>query len=333
MPSFVVMKKEKDVSKRILIGFDWFIKKLLRHKSNYVILEGFLSELLKKDITIQEILESETNKEESDDKSSKVDILCKYTDDELIIIELQFFGDIDYFQRILFTAYKTITNYLAEGAKYELVKKIYSINILYFDLGQGEDYLYHGVTNFVGMNQNDNLKLNSAQQLKVGKELPSDLYPEYYIIKTNNFKNIIKKEIDQWIYFFKNSKLPENYTAKGLTQVEEKLKYEDMSPELKQQYNKHKDNLLVSLSQLEMAGIEGEIKGEIKGEIRGKIKGKIEGEIKGKIEGEIKGVLKAHRQTVINGFKNGLEIKMLSNITQLTEEEVIKILKEEGLMK
>jgi predicted transposase/invertase (TIGR01784 family) len=118
------MKKEKDVSKRILISFDWFIKKLLRHKSNYVILEGFLSELLKKDIFIQEILESETNKEESNDKSSKVDILCKYTDDELIIIELQFFGDIDYFQRILFTASKTITNYLAEGAKYELVKKI-----------------------------------------------------------------------------------------------------------------------------------------------------------------------------------------------------------------
>jgi predicted transposase YdaD len=97
-----------------------------------------------------------------------------------------------------------------------------------------------------------------------------------------------------------------------------------MSPELKQQYNKHKDNLLVSLSQLEMAGIEGEIKGEIKG----KIKGKIEGEIKGKIEGGIK----EKRQTVINGFKNGLEIKMLSNITQLTEEEVIVILKEEALM-
>ena len=101
-----------------------------------------------------------------------------------------------------------------------------------------------------------------------------------------------------------------------------------MSPELKQQYNKHKDNLLVSLSQLEMAGMEGEIKGEIRGEIKGEIKGEIRGEIKG----EIKGVLKAHRQTIINGFKNGLEIKMLSNITQLTEEEVIVILKEEGLM-
>lgn len=56
-------------------------------------------------------------------------------------------------------------------------------------------------------------------------------------------------------------------------------------------------------------------------------------ELKGEIKGKIEGELKAHRQTVLNGFKNGLEIKMISNITQLAEEEVIKILKEEGLMK
>ena len=59
------------------------------------------------------------------------------------------------------------------------------------------------------------------------------------------------------------------------------------------------------------------------------LKGRVEGELKGRVEGE----LKAHKQTIINGFKNGLEIKMISNITQLAEEEVIKILKEEGLMK
>jgi len=56
-------------------------------------------------------------------------------------------------------------------------------------------------------------------------------------------------------------------------------------------------------------------------------------ELKGKIEGKIEGELKNQRQTVINGFKNGLEIKMISNITQLAEEEVIKILQAEGLMK
>ncbi|MBP7215526.1 MAG: hypothetical protein KBA52_07820 [Candidatus Kapabacteria bacterium] len=44
-----------------LIRFDWAIKRLLRNKSNFVVLEGFLSELLFDDIKIEQILESESN--------------------------------------------------------------------------------------------------------------------------------------------------------------------------------------------------------------------------------------------------------------------------------
>ena len=42
------------------ISFDWAIKKLLRSKANFGILEGFLSELLHEDIKIMEILETGT---------------------------------------------------------------------------------------------------------------------------------------------------------------------------------------------------------------------------------------------------------------------------------
>ena len=48
--------------KRKLITFDWAIKRLLRSKANFGILEGFLSELFKEDITILDVLESESNK-------------------------------------------------------------------------------------------------------------------------------------------------------------------------------------------------------------------------------------------------------------------------------
>ncbi len=44
-----------------LIRFDWAVKRLLRNKANFVILEGFLSELLSDDIKINNILESEGN--------------------------------------------------------------------------------------------------------------------------------------------------------------------------------------------------------------------------------------------------------------------------------
>ena len=46
-----------------LVRFDWAMKKLLRNKANFSILEGFFSELLSRDITIQNLLESESNKQ------------------------------------------------------------------------------------------------------------------------------------------------------------------------------------------------------------------------------------------------------------------------------
>ena len=39
-----------------LIRFDWAVKRLLRNKANFKVIEGFLSELLHDDIKIQNIL-------------------------------------------------------------------------------------------------------------------------------------------------------------------------------------------------------------------------------------------------------------------------------------
>jgi hypothetical protein len=63
--------------KRKLVSFDWAMKRILRQKANFDILEGFLSELLKIDIKIQEMLESESNQESDADKFNRVDILAK----------------------------------------------------------------------------------------------------------------------------------------------------------------------------------------------------------------------------------------------------------------
>jgi len=40
--------------KRKLVTFDWAMKKILRSKANFKVLEGFLTELLGKDVVIQE---------------------------------------------------------------------------------------------------------------------------------------------------------------------------------------------------------------------------------------------------------------------------------------
>ena len=66
-----------------LISFDWAIKRLLRNKANFIVLEGFLSELLFDNIKIEQILESEGNQETEDDKFNRVDILTKNAKNEL----------------------------------------------------------------------------------------------------------------------------------------------------------------------------------------------------------------------------------------------------------
>ncbi len=46
------------MKERTFISFDWAIKKVLRNKKNFTILEGFISVLLGFDITILNLLES-----------------------------------------------------------------------------------------------------------------------------------------------------------------------------------------------------------------------------------------------------------------------------------
>ena len=121
------------------IRFDWAIKKILRNKANFDVLEGFLSVLLSKDIKISRFLESESNQYDADNKYNRVDILCEDTLGELMIIEIQNTQSADYFHRMLFGATKAISKRLDLGEEYGHIRKLYSINIVYFQLGQGED--------------------------------------------------------------------------------------------------------------------------------------------------------------------------------------------------
>ena len=130
------------MSSRELISFDWAMKRLLRNKANFGILNGFLTELIQDEISVQHILESESNRENEQNKSNRLDLLCVNQKDELIAIEIQYYVEPDYFHRFLFGVSKIITEYLSKGDPYALVKKVYSINILYFDLGTGIDYVY-----------------------------------------------------------------------------------------------------------------------------------------------------------------------------------------------
>ncbi|MCP5054528.1 MAG: Rpn family recombination-promoting nuclease/putative transposase, partial [bacterium] len=211
------------------IRFDWAVKKLLRSKANFGILEGFLSELLKEDIQIQEILESEGNKETSDDKSNRVDLLVKDSNGQLIIVEIQNTRELDYFYKILYNTSKAITEHIKEGAPYREVKKVITVSVVYFDLGQGQDYVYYGGTFFKGIHKEDTLELSESQKELFHRKSVTDIYPEHYIIKVNGFDDNAKDSLDEWVYFLKNSEIKDEFKAKGLDEAREKLKEINLS--------------------------------------------------------------------------------------------------------
>ena len=225
------------------IRFDWAAKKILRNKSNYGILEGFLSELFQEDIKIKSLLSEEGNKEVTDNKSNRVDIMIENSKGEIIIVEIQNTRELDYLFRILFGASKVISEYMDEGKPYSFVKKVIIISIVYFNFGQGKDYLYKGETNFVGMNENDIFELSDEQKALFDKKTAADIFPYHYLIRVNQFTDKTKNTLDEWIYFFKNSEIKDEFTAKGLKEAREKLKTINMTSKELAAYNRYLDNL------------------------------------------------------------------------------------------
>jgi len=226
-----------------LVRFDWAMKRLLRHKANFDILEGFLTELLGEEVNIQQILDSESNKETEDDKHNRVDILVENVKGELVIIEVQNSNEYDYFHRMLYGTSKAITEHIKEGQPYAEVKKVISITIAYFDLGQGKDYVYHGTTTFKGLHKNDVLTLSGKQVELYKKDNIYEVYPEYWIIKVSQFHNRVKDKLDEWIYFFKNAEIKDGSTAKGLKEVNERLDEMKLNEKDAKAYKRYLKNL------------------------------------------------------------------------------------------
>ena len=240
-------------------------------------LEGFISSLLEKDVKILRLLESESNQDAADDKQNCVDLLAEDTNHNKFIVEVQNESEYAYFQRVLFGTSKLVTEYMKKGKGYETVQKIYSINIVYFDLGDGDDYIYHGTTEFRGLNTNSLLKLSPFQRQKFGTEAVSSLFPEYYILKVNGFNKVAKTPIEEWLDFFKNEKIANSPKAPGLAEAKEIMRYDLMSQDEKRQYDKHLDNIVVLQDNIVTARGEGELEGIAKGMAKGIAKGIAQG--------------------------------------------------------
>ncbi len=252
------------------VRFDWAIKRLLRQKANFDVLEGFLTVFLGEKFTILEILESESNQLSAEDKFNRVDIKARNSKDEIIIIEIQNTRELYYLERILYGVAKAITEHISLGETYYKVKKIYSISVLYFDIGKGNDYLYYGQNHFVGVHTGDHLQVNVKERDAIVSRMPAEIFPEYVLIRVNEFDKVAVTPLEEWMKYLKDGTIRPDTTAPGLSEAREKLKYFSMPPKERMAYDEHLSAVMIQNDVLDSAKLEGKIEGRAEGRAEGR---------------------------------------------------------------
>ena len=125
-----------------------------------------------------------------------------------------------------------------------------------------------------------------------------DIFPKYYVLKVNNFDDVAKDTLDEWVYFLKNSEVKDTFKAKGLKEASEKLKEDSLTEDEKIAYRRFQENRRIERSEIETA-------------LR---------------EGEEKGIEKRDREIVLNMHSKGFEANQIAEMTGLSVEKVTEII-------
>ena len=291
------------------IRFDWAMKHMLREKSNFEILEGLISVLLGEDVKIEEILESESNQDNDSDKFNRVDIKVKNSKGHIIIVEVQLTRQLYYLQRILFGTCKAITEHMTLGDKYDQVKKVYSISLLYCEFGDGDDYVYHGSTNFKGLHTGTDLIIRTKEDGVIIPHLPREVFPEYYLLRVNAYDKIPDTPLEEWMTYLKTGMVKEDTRVPGLQRVREKLRVLSMTKSEREAYDRHLDNIMVQNDVLDVARQEG----------------REEGLELGRAEGRAEGRTEEKMRIARNMIKLGLTDDMIQVATQLSHDIIAEV--------
>lgn len=131
--------------------------------------------------------------------------------------------------------------------------------------------MYHGKTDFIGVNTHDKLEVKRKDKEAILPANPADIFPEYYLIRVNEFNKHAVTPLEEWIEFLKTDKIADDAKALGLLEARKKLTYYAMNKEEKQAYDEHINAVMIQNDVLSTANLEGKIEGRIEGKMEGSI--------------------------------------------------------------
>ena len=199
---------------------------------------------------------------------------------EIIIVKIQNIRKLYYLEQALYGVAKTITEYISLG----------------------EDYLYHGQNHFIGVHTKDQLVVNTKERNAIVSRLPSEIFPEYILIRVNEFDKVAVTPLEEWMNYLKDRTIRPDIMAPGLGEAREKLKYYSMTPEDRHAYDEHLNAVMIQNDVLDSA----------------KLEGRMEGHMEGLAEGEAKGKAEANLENAKKMKAMGIDLEMIRQITGIT---------------
>lgn len=283
-----------------LISFDYAIKYLLKNKGDYDIIEGFISALFASQgyppIKINALLDTESNKEGLEMKKSIADLVVEDGEGNKYIVEIERAYTPNFMHKACFNSSRLVVDGIYGNQDYTTIKKIFHISLLYFSTKEMQKPVYHGKTIVHEVDTKHPVDVSIANEGLVIFNTPN-VFPEYFFISVPMFDDVINSEIDEWLYVMKHSEIKQGFKSPYMAKVAERLSVIKMSSEERNEYIYYQKQSVHSQDILNAARAEGKAKGEAKG----------------------------IKKTALNMLKQKLDDKLISSVTGLSLEEILKL--------
>lgn len=296
-----------------LISFDYAIKYLLKDKGDYDIVEGFISALISscgyKPVKIKALLESASNKEAKELKSSIADLVVEDENGNKYIVEIDRSYTSLFLHKACFNSSRLIVDSVSSNDDYSTIKKIIHINLLYFPFGNTKTPLHYGKTVFHEIDKTHSQDIHIAD-LSMRFFDAHNIFPEYFVISVPLFNDVIKDELDEWLYMMKHSEVKEDFKSPYMKKVADRLNILKMTPEERKIYTTYRNETLKERDYI----------------LSAKEKGREEGEAKGIEKGREEGIEKGKAELIKTMLKNGSDIEMISKLLGLPVTDIQKLI-------
>ena len=303
------------MSQKLKLKDDIMFKAFFSRNEKY--LKSFLSAIMGKEIKIKKVIhDAKLEQLTKEMKYGILDLEVELEGGEIINIEMQLRDNKNIEKRTTFYASKKIVEQLEPKEDFENLKRVIVIAILDYTLTDLPEYV-----------------TETVRVCREHKDYEMNNLTKYYYIELEKFRNSnpnMKEKVNQWLAFIDMERgellemaQNENEEVKNASDDFEVLTGDE---EIKRLAEIRLMSLLEEKSALATAREKGTKEGWKQGIEEGKKKGIEEGKKKGIEEGQKIGIAQGKRNKTFELAKKmkeqGLDTKIIQNITNLTEEEI-----------